>query len=49
MKFRFTLYDSQDGGYFVFAPIIYQFNTTRLSFALELFGRRFFYTEIRRK
>lgn len=48
MKFRFKLYDSQDGGYFFFAPIIYQFSLKRLSFALEIVGVRLFYTEIRR-
>lgn len=45
---KFKLYDSQDGGYFTFAPCVYTLNTKRLSFGLELFGRRFFYTEIRR-
>lgn len=46
---KFKLYDSQDGGYFTFAPCIYGVSRKHLSVGLELFGRRFFYTVIRRK
>lgn len=46
---KFKAYDSQDGGYFTFAPCVYSLSTKRISFGLELFGRRFFYTELRRK
>lgn len=48
MKFTCKLLDSNDGGYFFFAPIIYTLNKNTLSFGLELFGRRFFYTTIKR-
>lgn len=41
--------DKDDGGYFAFAPSLYTLSAKRISFGLELFGRRYFYTEIRRK
>jgi hypothetical protein len=44
---KFKAYDSQDGGYFTFAPCVYQMNREAFSFGLEIFGRRFFYTDIR--
>ena len=50
-KINFTcqLVDKNDGGYFVFALCIYSFSKKRISFGLELFGRRYLYTNISRK
>ena len=44
---QFKLYDNRDGGYFVFAPCIYNLSSKRFSIGLELFGRRFFYLDIK--
>lgn len=49
IKIKCKLIDTDDGGYFVFAPCIYSFHKNNISFGLELFGRRFLYTSITRE
>lgn len=44
---KFKLYHKDSECYFVFAPCVYQMNREAFSFGLEIFGRRFFYTDIR--
>jgi len=48
-KFRFELIDKHDGGYFFFAPVVYELSLKRVSLGLELFGRRFCYLELERR
>ena len=44
---KFELYSKDTECYFVFAPCVYALDKYEMSFGLELFGRRFFYTDIR--
>jgi hypothetical protein len=48
MNVTCKFWNNSDGGFFVFAPCIYQASRDILSIGLELFGVRVFYICIRR-
>lgn len=48
MNITCKIWDTSDGGYFVFAPCIYEASRSILSVGLEILGVRVFYISIRK-
>lgn len=47
MQIKFKFWDTNDGGYFIFAPCIYSLSKNEVSIGLEIARIRIFYFKIK--